>query len=173
MIAKAVLWGVRRYIGGPGRSWLFTTLAMLGMRAAKSMTGRRELIDVSDVKPGQRLVIEHLPVSHKKQIKSIKGDKKVAAKSEKAAARDTKARTRSQAKAEKVAAREAKDRAKAEKAAAREAKSRAKAERSASSEGKPSRVRVKAERSNLRTGSARSTDGRRRLRRSRSSAAED
>lgn len=129
---RLLLWGLRRYIGGPARSWVFTSLAVLGMRAAKSVVGRRELIDVGDVKPGQKIVIESLPISHKKQIKTFKADGKAAKKAAKATKKDakaTKAGERRAAKEAKAAKKSAKAETKRAKAEAREVKSAARAQR--------------------------------------------
>lgn len=76
MLKRLVIMAVRSYIGGPAKSWVFTSGAMLAIRMVRSVTGRRELIDISDVKPGQTLLIEHLPISHKRQIKDIKRSKR-------------------------------------------------------------------------------------------------
>lgn len=80
MFGRLLLWAVRSYFGGPAKSWVLTSVAMLVFRAAKSVVGRRELIDLSSVKPGDTLMIEHLPISHKRQIKEIKKDKRQARK---------------------------------------------------------------------------------------------
>ena len=80
---------VRSYIGGPARSWIFTSGAMLVFRLAKSVLGRRELIDISDVKPGQTLLIEHLPISHERQMKDIKRSKREERKERKASRKAT------------------------------------------------------------------------------------
>ena len=115
---RAVIWAIRRYTGGPGRSWVWTSLALLGLRVVRSATGRRELIDISSVKPGQQIVIEHHTISHGKQIKQFKAEKKVADRA-----------ARAERKSAKRAAREAKRVADQEKRAAREAKRAAKAAR--------------------------------------------
>ena len=91
MISRLALWGFRRYMGGTSRSWVFTAAAMLGIRAIKSVTGRRELVDTGDIKPGRRVEIEHLQISHRRQIRELKSQRKTArnvAKAEKAAAKE-------------------------------------------------------------------------------------
>lgn len=101
MMQRLALWGLRRYIGGPGRSWVFTAIAALGMRMVRATRGRRELIDVSKISTGDRLVIEQLPVSHKKQIKQLKAEKKAdkrLSKAQKAKAKDSKRASKRQAK---------------------------------------------------------------------------
>lgn len=94
---RLIQWGVRRYVGGPGRSWLFTTVAVLGYRAVRSTTGRREIIDIGSVGKGQKIVIEHLPVTHRQQLK----DAKVAKRSAKKEKRATKKENRVERKAER------------------------------------------------------------------------
>lgn len=91
MLQRLALWGLRRYVGGPGRSWLFTAIAALGLRMVRSTRGRRELIDLSTISTGDRLIIEQLPVSHKKQIKQLKADKKAEKSAQKKAKRAEKA----------------------------------------------------------------------------------
>ncbi len=76
MLVRLVLWGLRRYIGGPAKSWVFTTAAMFLWRLVRTNTGRQELIDLSSTKPGDVLLIEHLPISHKRQIKDIRKEKR-------------------------------------------------------------------------------------------------
>ena len=80
MLKRLALRAVQSYIGGPAKSWIFTSGAMLAYRLVKSVTGRRELIDLSSVKPGETWLIEHLEVSHKKQIKEMKRSKRQARK---------------------------------------------------------------------------------------------
>ncbi len=80
MFKRLALRAVRSYIGGPAKSWIFTSGAMLAYRVVKSVTGRRELIDISSVKPGETMLIEHLDVSHKRQIKEMKRSKRQARK---------------------------------------------------------------------------------------------
>lgn len=83
MFRRLLIWAVRAYIGGPAKSWVFTSGALLAVRLVRSTTGRRELIDLSSIKPGETMMIEHLPISHKKQIKEIKQSKRQARRSAK------------------------------------------------------------------------------------------
>jgi hypothetical protein len=76
MLRRLLLWGVRSYVGGPARSWVFTSAAMLLFRLVRSTTGRREIVDLSSVKPGQKIVIEHLPISHRRQIRDFRRAKR-------------------------------------------------------------------------------------------------
>lgn len=81
MVRRAIFWAVRSYIGGPARSWVFTSAAMLLFRLVQRSTGRRELIDISPIKPGQTVLIEHLPISHKRQLKDFRREKRAARRS--------------------------------------------------------------------------------------------
>ena len=93
MLTKLFKFAVGKGIGGPARSWIFTSGFMALFRFARSRTGRREVIDLSATKPGDKIVIEHLDITHKEQIKQIKGQKKSdkrRAKNEKAAAKQLK-----------------------------------------------------------------------------------
>ena len=60
------------YTRSPARSWLITSVATVLYRMVRSTVGRREVIDVSSIKPGEMIIIEHLPVTHKEQIKEEK-----------------------------------------------------------------------------------------------------
>ncbi len=60
------------YTRSPARSWLITTMATVLYRMVQRTVGRREVIDVSSIKPGEMVIIEHLPVTHKEQIKQEK-----------------------------------------------------------------------------------------------------
>lgn len=72
---------LNRYVKSPGRSWLITTALTLLYRMVRSTTGRRELVDVSSIKPGEMIIIEHLPVTHKEQMKAEKKARRQARKS--------------------------------------------------------------------------------------------
>lgn len=84
---RIIQWGVRRYLGGPGRSWLFTTLAVFGYRAVRSAMGRKELVDVGGIGKGQKIVIEHLSVTHGQQLKEEKDERRTAKKAKRSARR--------------------------------------------------------------------------------------
>lgn len=93
MLTRLVKFGIRKGIGGPARSWIFTSGFMALFRFAKNRTGRREVLDLSATKPGDKIVIEHLDITHKQQIKQIKSEKKSdarRAKVEKARAKQLK-----------------------------------------------------------------------------------
>ncbi len=88
MLARLVPFLVRLVVRGPAKSWVFTSGAMGLVKLVKNTTGRRELIDLADSKPGDKFVIEHLSVSHKTQIKDEKRSKKAAKKVKRAAKKD-------------------------------------------------------------------------------------
>ncbi len=85
MIGRLVLWAVRKYFGGPAKSWVLTTALVMVVRLVRSVTGRRELVDLSSVKPGETMIVEHLPISHRRQIKDIKKEKRATKRARKAA----------------------------------------------------------------------------------------
>ncbi len=87
MIGRLVLWALRRYFGGPAKSWVFTTAVVMVARMVRSVVGRRELVDLSSMKPGQTMIVEHLPISHRRQIKDIKKEKRATKRARKAAAK--------------------------------------------------------------------------------------
>jgi len=72
--------GLNYYLKSPARSWVITTVATILLRLVRSTVGRRELIDISSIKPGEMIIIEHLPVSHKEQIIDEKKSKRRARK---------------------------------------------------------------------------------------------
>lgn len=93
MLTKLFKFAVRKGIGGPARSWIFTSGFMALFRFAKGKTGRRETLDLSATKPGDKIIIEHLDITHKQQIKQFKGEKKAEkrnAKADKARAKQLK-----------------------------------------------------------------------------------
>lgn len=102
MFQRLLIWGVRRYVGGSSRSWVFASLALLLVRLVRSTTGRREVVDVGSIKPGDKIVIEHLPISHGRQIKQMKAEQHAASKAAKAEKRVAK-QYKKAAKAEKRA----------------------------------------------------------------------
>ncbi len=122
MLKRLITFGIQRSVNGPAKSWIFTSGAMVLMRLVSSQTGRRELIDLSNTKPGDKILIEHLPITHKQQVKEMKvagkAEKKaikVAKQADKAANKNAKA-VRKAGKAEAKAVRKAaKQRAKATK----------------------------------------------------------
>ncbi len=85
MFRKLLVLAVRGTVRGPAKSWLFTSGALMAMRAIQSKTAKTEVIDLSKTKPGDRILIEHLDITHKQQIKSIKAAKKAEKQATKAA----------------------------------------------------------------------------------------
>lgn len=127
MLTKLMSWGLRRYIRGPAQSWIFTSGALLLLRTLTSATKPRAVVDVSSTKPGDRLVIEHLNVTHGEQAKEIKRARKASKKDEKAAKKAGKTAKKTEKaakKAGKAAKKSGKTANKTENAAAKTAKSR-------------------------------------------------
>lgn len=90
MFSRLLTFAVRSFVRGPGKSWLFTSGALGLVRFARNRMGRRQVIDLSSTKPGDRIVIEHLPVTHEEQIKAgkvAKRQRRQAQKSDKRAAK--------------------------------------------------------------------------------------
>lgn len=87
MLRRVLIWGVRSYVGGPAKSWVFTSAALGLYRLVRSVRGRREIVDLSSIKPGQKIVIEHLPISHKKQIREFRRTGRAERRAAKRAAR--------------------------------------------------------------------------------------
>lgn len=84
MLSKLINLAVRGVVRGPAKSWVFTSGAMALMKLVTNTTGRREVIDLSDTKPGDKIVIEHLSITHKEQLRDEKRAKKSAKKDKKA-----------------------------------------------------------------------------------------
>lgn len=87
MIERLIRWGVARYIGGPARSWIYTSLALSGYRLVRGRTGRSKVTDVSKVGKGRKILIEHRPETHAQQLKAEKKAKKASKRGAKAARR--------------------------------------------------------------------------------------
>ncbi len=85
---RLITFVVRRYFGGPGRSWLLTGIAVLGYRRIRSVTGRRELVDIGKIPKGQRIVIEHLPQTHADQLKADRQARRRVRSAKRAASRE-------------------------------------------------------------------------------------
>ncbi len=119
MLQRLLTFGVSKVVGGPARSWVFTSGAMALWRFISSQTGRRETIDLSNTKPGDKILIEHLPITHKQQIKQTKIDKKLDKKDLKTAKKAAKSSKKSSKRLAKSAKTEAKSSKKMAKAAAR------------------------------------------------------
>jgi len=78
MLQRLLVWAVRSYVRGPGRSWVYTSLALWMVRLVRRVTGRRPVVERLSVSPGQNLTIDHLQVSHRSQIKDEKRAKRQA-----------------------------------------------------------------------------------------------
>ncbi len=76
MVQRFLVWAVRSYVRGPGRSWIYTSLALWLVRLVRRVTGRRPVVERLSVSPGQNLTIDHLQISHRSQIKDEKRAKK-------------------------------------------------------------------------------------------------
>lgn len=88
MLSKLLTFGVRKTVRGPAQSWVFTSGILMLLRWAKRKTARRELVELTDLKPGDRYIIESLHITHGEQIKAEKKaskDAKSNAKAHKAA----------------------------------------------------------------------------------------
>ena len=72
MLQRFLVWAVRSYMRGPGRSWVYTSLALWLLRIVRRVTGRRPVVERLSVSPGQNLTIDHLQVTHRTQIKEEK-----------------------------------------------------------------------------------------------------
>ena len=84
MLTRLFRFAIGKGLGGPARSWLFSSGLLALFRFAKRQTGRRQVIDLSSTKPGDKIVIEHLDITHGEQIKQFKAQKKLEKQHEKA-----------------------------------------------------------------------------------------
>lgn len=76
MLTRLFKFAVARGIGGPGRSWVYASGFMTLLRFAIRATGRRGVSERLSTKPGDTIVIEHLEITHKQQMKQIRAQKK-------------------------------------------------------------------------------------------------
>ncbi len=72
-----------RYLGSNASRWVLTTVGALLFRSVSKLFQKKELVDLSKSKPGDKFVIEHLDVTHSDQIKQTKAAKKAAKKARK------------------------------------------------------------------------------------------
>lgn len=91
MLQRLLVWSVHRYIGGPGKSWISTSVTLLVLRLLRKSTGRRQLVDTGSIKPGQRIVIDHLNVTHKQQLGEAKRERKAVKRARRRAKREARA----------------------------------------------------------------------------------
>ncbi len=87
MFRKLLVWGVRLSFVGPGKSWLFSSAALMAMKMVKSVSTKTEVIELSKSKPGDRIIIEHLDITHAQQLKAQKSAKKADKRANKDAKR--------------------------------------------------------------------------------------
>ena len=120
---RVIVWTVRRYTTGSGQTWVWASLALVGLRVVRSVTGRRELIEIGKAKPGQSIVIDHRTISHRKQMKQFKAEAKTAKQEQKSAKRERKSTDRELRAAAKTTKREQKAERRLEKAAKAESAS--------------------------------------------------
>ncbi len=76
MLSKLLKFGLGKTVLKPAQSWVFTSGIMLLYRWARRRTGRREMVELTNLKPGDRYMIESLHVTHGEQIKEAKRAKK-------------------------------------------------------------------------------------------------
>lgn len=84
MLSKVLTLLVRGVVRGPAKSWVFTSGALSLLKLVQRTKGRREIIDLSQTKPGDKIIIEHLSITHKEQIRDEKHAKKAGKKASKA-----------------------------------------------------------------------------------------
>lgn len=63
-------------LSGKKGGWLVSTLAVVGFRLVSKLFSKKELVDLSKSKPGDRFIVEHLDTTHGEQIKASKAKKK-------------------------------------------------------------------------------------------------
>ncbi|MEM8923774.1 MAG: hypothetical protein AAGD35_09730 [Actinomycetota bacterium] len=103
MIERLIVLAVRRYVGGPARSWVFSAAAVLGYRFVRSRTGRREIVDIGGVGRGRKIVIEHVPETHATQLKAERTVKRAAKADHRQAKRQARAERRDRRRARRAA----------------------------------------------------------------------
>lgn len=122
MIERALVLLIGRYIKGPARSWIYTSLGLMALRFLRSKIGSREVVELTASKPGDRIVIEHLGVDHKTQIRQLAAIAKRDRKAEKKLARAAKRDHKADKQVERVVKRNRKEEKKLARAAARDRK---------------------------------------------------
>lgn len=78
MFQRILTWAIRSYVRGPGRSWVYTTLALGLLRFVRRVTGRRPVVETLSVGDGQTLSVEGLEISHRKQIRDQRRERRLA-----------------------------------------------------------------------------------------------
>ena len=87
MLERIVLWAANRYVGGPARSWLYASAGIIVLRWMRTHLGRRRVVEMRPLRVGERIVIEQLPISHQRQIKELKAERRAERKAARRAAR--------------------------------------------------------------------------------------
>ncbi|MEM7341470.1 MAG: hypothetical protein AAF467_22645 [Actinomycetota bacterium] len=121
---RLLRYAVNRYVGGPNRSWLYTSAAVLAYRFVRSTMTRKEIVEIGGVGRGQKIVIEHLPVTHAEQIKEgkrVRKAEKRQLKVDKRQARVEKRARRSERRARRTEKRQVRAARRAEKRSAKAA----------------------------------------------------
>ncbi|MFT7598206.1 MAG: hypothetical protein ACI8TP_001127 [Acidimicrobiales bacterium] len=76
MFRKLLTLAVRGTVKGPAKSWVFTSAAAMLWGFVTKKASKKELIDLSKTRPGDKIIIEHLDITHKQQMKQLKRSKK-------------------------------------------------------------------------------------------------
>ena len=66
---RLIVWAVGRRFGGPASSWLIASAALLTWRGVRRLARPRPLVERIPVGRGAHITIDHLPISHKGQIR--------------------------------------------------------------------------------------------------------
>lgn len=103
MIERLIVLAVRRYVGGPARSWVFSAVAVLGYRFVRGRMGRREIVEIGGVGKGRKIVIEHVPETHATQLKTERKVKRAAKADHRRARRRARVERRDRRKARRTA----------------------------------------------------------------------
>jgi hypothetical protein len=74
MLARLVKVLLVRYAGGPGRAAVYFAVGSFLRNRLRS----REVVLTERVRPGEQVLIEHLTITHKRQLKQLKRSEKQA-----------------------------------------------------------------------------------------------
>lgn len=72
---------VRRRYGGPARSWLIASALVFGWRGVRRVFRPRPLVEQIPIGRGTHLTVDHLPISHKRQIRQLRRARRAARRS--------------------------------------------------------------------------------------------
>ncbi len=75
---RLIVWLVRRRFGGPARSWLLTSALIFGWRGFRRMLRPRPLVEQIPIGRGTHLTVDHLPITHKRQIRQFRRERRAA-----------------------------------------------------------------------------------------------